>query len=242
MFQNNNIIVTGGAGGIGVALIKSLLKNGARLTAIDCNQKSLDQLNIIDRHTGSLHCIQSSLRSPLDCEKAISSVKKIHSLVHLAGVFTPDSMIENDAEDIFDPVINSNLRSAYNMTIAALPKFEKPGPGRIVFVSSIAFTRGGPEHTAYSAAKGGIVGLVRSLTRRLSPGILVNCVAPGIINTQMIKTLVEKRGLNTILKDIPIGRIGQPEEVSSVIKFLLGPDSSYITGQTINIDGGIMPS
>ena len=67
-------------------------------------------------------------------------------------------------------------------------------------------------------------------------------MAPGIINTQMIKTLVEKRGLNTILKDIPIGRIGQPEEVSSVIKFLLGPDSSYITGQTINIDGGIMPS
>jgi len=242
MFQNSNIIITGGAGGIGITLIKSLLENGAKLTAIDSSQKSLDKLNLIDRHNGSLHCIQSSLGSPLDCKKAISSLKKIHGLVHLAGIFVPDSMIENDAEDIFDPVINSNLRSAYNITIAALPKFEKPGPGRIVFVSSVAFRRGGPDHTAYSAAKGGIVGLARSLARRLSPDILVNCVAPGLIDTNMITKVIQKQGLDAILSQIPIGRIGQPEEVSSVIKFLLGPGSSYITGQTINIDGGMILS
>ena len=240
MFANYKIVIAGAAGGIGVTLVKSLLENGAQITAIDVNKKNLATLNLINRRNGTLNCVESSLTTPSECKRILSSTKAIDGLVHLAGLFVPDTIFEEDVNNVFDPVINSNLRSAYNLTIAALPKFKKRGTGRIVFTSSVAFRRGSPSHTAYSAAKGGVVGLVRSLSQRLSPKILVNGVAPGIISTKMVKQIIKERGLDKILTEIPIGRLGKPEEVASVIKFLLGPDSSYITGQTINIDGGMV--
>ncbi len=109
---------------------------------------------------------------------------------------------------------------------------------RIVFASSVAFRRGSPDYAAYGAAKGGIVGLTRSLSRKFAPDILVNAVAPGVIETRMAATTIAERG-DRYLQDIPLRRFGLASDVASVIRFLCSRDSSYITGQTITIDGGI---
>jgi NAD(P)-dependent dehydrogenase (short-subunit alcohol dehydrogenase family) len=112
--------------------------------------------------------------------------------------------------------------------------------GRIVFISSLAFNRGSPDHISYSMAKGALVGLTRALSRRFGKkGILVNALAPGIIDTAMPAKIIESRG-DELLDSIPLGRFGLPEEIAGVVAFLLSSDSSYITGQLINVDGGII--
>jgi NAD(P)-dependent dehydrogenase (short-subunit alcohol dehydrogenase family) len=124
------------------------------------------------------------------------------------------------------------------MAVALRPHADTRGPARLVFASSVAFRRGSPGHAAYGAAKGGIVGLTRSLSRRFAPDILVNAVAPGVILTRMTDAIIAERG-ETYQRDIPLRRFGQPSEVASVIRFLCSDDASYITGQTITIDGGL---
>ena len=107
-----------------------------------------------------------------------------------------------------------------------------------MLTSSIAFRRGSPDHVAYGAAKGGIVGLTRSLSRRLAPDILVNAIAPGLIETRMTEEVIAERG-EQMRPQIPLRRFGRPEDVAGVIRFLCGPESAYITGQTITVDGGL---
>jgi NAD(P)-dependent dehydrogenase (short-subunit alcohol dehydrogenase family) len=129
------------------------------------------------------------------------------------------------------------------MAAAAAPRMDPDEVGRMVFASSLAFRRGSFDHVAYSAAKGGIVGLVRALSRGLAPAVLVNGLAPGIILTGMpdhILAVPERR--ERLLAETALKRFGQPREVATVIHFLLGAGSSYITGQVINVDGGVINS
>ena len=107
-----------------------------------------------------------------------------------------------------------------------------------MFASSVAYRRGSPDYAAYGAAKGGIVGLTRALSRKFAPDILVNAIAPGLIVTRMTEHVIAERG-EAYRAEIPLQRFGQPAEVASVIRFLCSRDSSYVTGQTITIDGGI---
>jgi 3-oxoacyl-[acyl-carrier protein] reductase len=107
-----------------------------------------------------------------------------------------------------------------------------------VLTSSIAHRRGSPDRVPYAAAKGGVVGLTRALSRKLAPDVLVNAVAPGLIETKMSASIIAERG-DDYRHEIPLKRFGKPSEVASVIRFLCSPDASYITGQTITIDGGI---
>jgi 3-oxoacyl-[acyl-carrier protein] reductase len=124
------------------------------------------------------------------------------------------------------------------MAVAFRPYADTRGPARIVFASSVAYRRGSAGYVAYGAAKGGIVGLTRSLSRRFAPNILVNAVAPGVILTRMTDAIIAERG-EAYQRDIPLQRFGKPDEVASVIRFLCSADASYITGQTITIDGGL---
>jgi NAD(P)-dependent dehydrogenase (short-subunit alcohol dehydrogenase family) len=124
------------------------------------------------------------------------------------------------------------------MAVAFASRADDAEPARIVFTSSVAFRRGSGDYPAYGAAKGGIVGLTRSLARRFAPRILVNAVAPGLIETRMAAPIIQSRG-EQMLSSIPLARYGQPEEIASVIRFLCGRDSSYVTGQTITVDGGM---
>jgi len=138
---------------------------------------------------------------------------------------------------VWDRAIANNLTNAYDMTSAVAERFDGAVMCRLVFVSSLAFRRGGVDFVPYSAAKGGIIGMVRALTRRLGDRALVNAVAPGIIETSLTADLRARRA-EKLMGEIPLGRFGHPREVASVIAFLLGEDSSYVTGQCINIDGG----
>lgn len=243
--DGKTVVITGGAGGIGSACARQFLAAGARALLIDVKPGPLDQLaEELDAGDRVVTAV-SDLATPENCAKALDAVDgPIHALVHMAGIFWADDLVPDDRQKIYDPVIAANLTNAYDMSIACLPRFDPDWPCRIVFASSMAFRRGAFAHTAYSAAKGGLVGMTRSLARRLGPNVLVNAVAPGLIETAMAFDLSEenRKFRESQIKDIPLKRFGEAEEVAEVVLFLCANASRYITGQTINIDGGMMNS
>jgi 3-oxoacyl-[acyl-carrier protein] reductase len=235
-FTGKRVVITGGAGGIGVATARAFLDRGAHVLLIDLEEDRLtgarDSLGGGSRVT----VLASNLARPDSCARALDRIEgKLHALVHLAGVFERDALDPAD-DGVWDRAIAANLTNAYDMCVAFIPRAATPA--RIVLTSSIAYRRGGIERAAYSAAKGGIVGLTRSLARQLAPDVTVNAVAPGIIVTRMTDEIIEVRG-ERLLTEIPMKRYGQPSEVASVIRFLCSDDASYVNGQTITVDGGI---
>ena len=240
MFNGKTILVTGAAGGIGSCLVQMLLKAEAKVIAIDQDASGLSTLSNMTQRSPNLTVIPSNLADETSAVDALKGVEALYGLVHLAGTFDPDNFVIGDTKNVFDQSINANVRNFYSLFIAAKPALRASSNARIVLCSSVAFNRGAYFHTAYSGAKGAIVGMARSLARREAPNILVNVVAPGIIDTPMIRDLVKVRGQKTIVQEIPVQRIGTAHEVSAVIRFLLSEDASYITGQVINVDGGIV--
>ena len=240
MFNGKTILVTGAAGGIGSCLVQMLLKAEAKVIAIDQDASGLSTLSNMTQSSPNLTIIPSNLADETSAVDALKGVEALYGLVHLAGTFDPDNFVIGDTKNVFDQSINANVRNFYSLFIAAKPALRASSNARIVLCSSVAFNRGAYFHTAYSGAKGAIVGMARSLARREAPNILVNVVAPGIIDTPMIRDLVEARGQQAMAQEIPVQRIGTAHEVSAVIRFLLSEDASYITGQVINVDGGIV--
>jgi len=236
-FAGRRIAITGGAGGIGRATARAFLDAGAHVLLIDIDA---DGLAAARQELGSarLAAWRSDLATPAACAEALDQMGgATDALVHLAGLFERDPL-DADSHGVWDRAIAANLTNAYDMAIAFAARAERGGPARVVFASSIAFRRGSPDHVAYGAAKGGIIGLTRSLSRRLAPDILVNAVAPGLIETRMTEEVIATRG-EQMRAQIPLRRYGRPEDVAGVIRFLCGPDSAYITGQTITVDGGL---
>ena len=181
--------------------------------------------------------VESTIPDYQACVDALSDIDEpIYGLVHLAGLIERDQELAAE-HDVWDRAIANNLANAYDMATAVAERFDTSVMSRLVFVSSLAFRRGGVDFVSYSAAKGGIIGLVRALARRLADQALVNAVAPGVIETPLTADL-RARKAEKLLGEIPLGRFGHPREVASVIAFLLSEDSSYVTGQCINIDGG----
>jgi 3-oxoacyl-[acyl-carrier protein] reductase len=235
-FANKRFIITGGAGGIGVATARTILDHGGHVLLVDLDADRLEQV----RKTlgeNRVFIAVSDLATPADCATIMEGAKPIHALIHLAGLFERDPL---DPEDhgVWNRAIAANLTNAYDMAVAMQGRTDTRDPARIVFASSIAYRRGSADRAAYAAAKGGIVGLTRALSRKFAPHILVNAIAPGLIVTRMSEPIVAERG-DAYREEIPLKRFGQPSEVASVIRFLCSKDSSYITGQTITIDGGI---
>jgi NAD(P)-dependent dehydrogenase (short-subunit alcohol dehydrogenase family) len=231
------VVITGAAGAIGRALIEVLAEGPYRLGLIDVPGAPLDEAAAIARVETIVH--ESLLDSDAACAQAAAACgATIHGLVHLAGVYQPDPDLARTT-GVWERAIEHNLANAYRMVTALEERWDPSAPGRMIFMSSAAFTRGSIGHVAYSAAKGGLVGMVRALSRRYGQRILVNALAPGVIDSPMPRHLIAARGPE-LLAEIPLGRFGQPHEVASVIRFLLSDDASYITGQVINIDGGMV--
>ena len=236
-FTGKRIIVTGGAGGIGVETARTFMEHGGHVVMVDIDEQRLAQAqDTLGRVRLATYC--SAIDTPAACAAAVESAGgPVFALIHLAGLFERDEM-DPDNHGVWNRAIAANLTNAYDMAVAFSTRFDRREPARIVFTSSVAYRRGSIGYPPYAAAKGGIVGLTRSLSRRLAPDVLVNAIAPGLIDTRMAEPTVAARGPN-YADEIPLKRIGRPSEIASVIRFLCSRDSSYLTGQTITVDGGI---
>ena len=236
-FEGRQFVITGGAGGIGRACARDLLAGGADVLLVDIDAARLDA---VAAELGGGACVKthiSPLSSPAEAAAALDAAgRPVYGLIQMAGLFEPDPL---DAEEraVFDRAMAANLSNAYDLAVAYAARRDTARTGRIVLCSSGAFRRGAPGYVAYSVAKAGIVGLTRALSRRFAPHTLVNAVAPNAIRTAMTTTAFAERG-DAILATIPLGRYGEPEEIASVVTFLCSDGASYLTGQTINIDGG----
>jgi len=240
-FTGKRILITGGAGGIGVETARAFMDQGGHVVMIDQDQARLDLAGALLGKV-RLALFRSALDTPAACAAAVEAAgAPPFALVHLAGLYEKDEMDAGE-HGVWDRAIGANLTNAYDMAVAFSTRFARTGhprdPARIVLTSSVAFRRGSAGYPPYAAAKGGIVGLARSLSRRLAPEVLVNAIAPGVIETNMAAPTIAERG-DSLLQEIPQKRLGHPAEIASVIRFLCSTDASYINGQTITVDGGL---
>lgn len=236
-FTGKRIIVTGGAGGIGIETVRGFMDHGGHVLMADIDEAALERAQAVLGRV-RLATIASALDTPAECARVVEALgAPAYALVHLAGLFERDEL-DPDDHGVWNRAIAANLTNAYDMAVAFSTRFDRREPARIVLTSSVAYRRGSADRVPYAAAKGGIVGLTRGLSRKLAPDVLVNAIAPGLIETKMADPIIAERG-EAYRQEIPLKRFGKPSEIASVIRFLCSPDASYITGQTITIDGGI---
>jgi len=235
-----NIIITGASRGIGRATAIELVKRGYRVAlnynrSYEMAKKALEE---IIEYGGEGELYKADVSNYVEVEKMVKDFSekygKIYGLVANAGVYIRRDIWKMSLED-WKRTIDVNLNGAYYLVKSALPYMKK---GSIVFISSQLAFKGSPSSVAYSASKAGMIGLMRSLAIQLAPDIRVNAVAPGTIDTDMISTYTVEQRMKRE-KIIPLRRIGKPEEVAKVIAFLLSPESSYITGAVIDVNGGL---
>ena len=238
-------LVTGAARGIGKEIAMCLAKEGFDI-ALNYRSES-DSLNQIKEEieANGVKCflVKADVSKFEDSENMVKEIidefGKIDVLVNNAGI-TKDTLFLRMKEEDFKSVIDVNLVGTFNVTKNVVPHMMKAREGRIINISSVVGVSGNAGQANYSASKAGIIGFTKSLAKELaSRNILVNAVAPGFIKTDMTDVLKEEQK-QAILNEVPLRREGEAKEVANVIKFLSGDDSSYITGQVINIDGGML--
>lgn len=231
--------VTGGNGGIGTAVAERLLRENY-FVLYTYNKNDPDPADILQKYPSSraFHCDLLD-REEVDrlARDVIEQYSKVDVLVNNAGVMLDQIFVKMN-RDQWDYVIDINLKSIFNFAHAFLPGMIKQNWGRIINISSITGLKGFHGKANYSASKAGIIGFTRALAVEVATkGITVNAVTPGMIDTKMIKHIPEKY-MVSILNQIPVHRLGRPEEVASLVAFLAGEDSSYITGEAISVSGG----
>ncbi len=235
--EGRQFVITGGAGGIGRACARQLLDAGGDVLLVDVDAARLDSAIAGLGGGAHLKAHVSSIASPSEAAACLHAAgRPVYGVIHMAGLFEPDPLDPED-HSVYDRAMSSNLHNGYDLAVAYQALRDTSVIGRIVFCSSGAFRRGSPGRVAYSTAKAGVVGLTRALSRQFAPHTLVNAVAPNAIRTPMTEAAFKERG-DAIMSIIPLGRFGESEEIASVVSFLCSDGASYITGQTINIDGG----
>jgi 3-oxoacyl-[acyl-carrier protein] reductase len=237
-------LVTGAAQGIGKAIALALAQEGADIVVSDVNleeaQKTADQIISLGRNGLAVKANVAVFSEVEDLvNKVIDKFAKIDILVNNAGI-TRDGLLLRMKEDDWDLVLDINLKGTFNCTKACCRPMLKQKSGKIINVASIIGLIGNAGQANYSASKGGVISLTKSTAKELAAkGINVNAVAPGFIKTRMTEILSEEVKQN-LLKAIPLDRLGEPEDVARAVVFLASDESNYITGQVINIDGGMV--
>lgn len=238
-------LITGATRGIGKQIAITLAKNGYDI-AINYRTQNDDLKNTkqeIEKNNVKCLAVKGDVAIFEDCEKFVEEVikefGKIDVLVNNAGI-TRDTLIMRMKKEDFESVINTNLVGTFNVTKNVISHMIKARFGKIINISSVVGVYGNAGQTNYAASKAGIIGFTKSLAKEVaSRNILVNAVAPGFIETGMTDVLKDEIKQD-IQKNIPLKRIGTPQDVANVVNFLASEDSSYITGQVINIDGGML--
>ncbi|MCF6410533.1 3-oxoacyl-[acyl-carrier-protein] reductase [Pseudalkalibacillus salsuginis] len=245
MFNGKTALVTGASRGIGRAIAIELAKQGASVAVnySGSEEKARQVVEEIQENGGKAFAIQSDVSSvdsvTAMIKEVITTYGSLDILVNNAGI-TRDNLLMRMKEEEWDTVINTNLKGVFNCTKAVARQMMKQRAGRIINIASIVGVSGNPGQANYVAAKAGVIGLTKTTAKELSSrGITVNAVAPGFIETDMTDAL-EGSVKDEMLKQIPLARLGRPEDIAAAVKFLAGDESSYITGQTIHVDGGMV--
>lgn len=242
--QGQVVVVTGASRGIGKAIAIYLAGMGARVV-INYRSSDTKALMVVDEikaNNGEAIAIKADVSVYTEAEelinKTIEEYGQIDILINNAGI-TRDNLLLRMKEEDWDAVYTTNLKGAFNCSKVALKPMFKKRRGKIINIASIAGLMANPGQVNYSAAKAGMIGMTRSLAAEVaSRNITVNAVAPGLIDTEMITDIPEKTRIEMI-KGIPLGRLGNPEEIAQLVGFLASPAGDYITGQTFVIDGGL---
>lgn len=238
-------LITGGTRGIGKQIALTLAKEGYDI-AINYRKENDELVNTkkeIEENNVKCLAVQGDVSNFEDCERFVKEIideyGKIDVLVNNAGI-TKDMLLMRMKKEDFENVIDVNLVGTFNVTKNVIQFMMKSRSGRIINISSVVGISGNAGQTNYSASKAGIIGFTKSLAKEVaSRNILVNAVAPGFIETNMTDVLKDEIK-EEIAKTIPLRRMGVTQDVANVVKFLASDDSSYITGQVINVDGGML--
>ncbi len=240
--SGKKIIVTGGSRGIGARIVQHLAESGAQV-AFTYSSKEEAAAEVARSLPGSGHIfLQMNISDEASIEKAMGEIfekfGEVDGLVNNAGI-TKDQLLVRMKTDDFDQVINTNLRGTFLVTKAVAKPMMKARKGSIVNITSVIGQTGNAGQANYAASKAGTVGFSKSIALELaSRGVRVNCVAPGFIETEMTGIL-QPETKEKILAQIPMNRIGESKEVASAVRFLLSEESSYITGHTLSVNGGM---
>ena len=238
--QGKTAIVTGGARGIGAAVCRRLASLGANVAIVDLHvteqaETLQAELSAMGVQAKAYACdVADNAACKALVKQVLADFGCVTILVNNAGI-TRDALMLSMSPDDFDAVINTNLKGTFNMTQACYRPFFKQKYGKIVNLASVSALLGTAGQSNYAASKAGIIALTKTTARELAPKqVTCNAIAPGFISTDMTKGLEDQ-----YISSIPLGRAGTPEDVANLIAFLVSPESDYVTGTVIRIDGGL---
>ena len=238
-------LVTGGSRGIGKAIVLALAGAGADVAInyagnIAAAQEVASEVEAMGRKAVLVQGdVADTTVAAGIIEKVVTELGKIDILVNNAGI-TRDALLVRMKEEDWDAVLTTNLKGVFNCTKAAVKYMMKQKSGKIVNISSVVGVTGNASQANYAAAKAGCIGFTKSVAKELgSGGINVNAIAPGLIATDMTKDLPEKV-IKEMESGIPLKRVGEPKDVANAVLFLVSEEAAYITGQTLNVDGGMV--
>lgn len=245
--QNQVALVTGASRGIGRAIALELVRQGAKVVGTATSAAGAEAISayLNELQPASGRGMVLNVTDVAACNAAIEEVQKefggLSILVNNAGI-TQDQLAMRMKEEEWDNVISTNLTAVGRLSRAVLRGMMKAKHGRIINITSVVGSAGNPGQMNYAAAKAGVAGMSRALAREIgSRNITVNCIAPGFIDTDMTKALSEQQ-ISALLQQIPLGRLGEPEDIAAAVAFLASSQAGYITGTTLHVNGGMYMS
>ncbi|MCP4931371.1 MAG: 3-oxoacyl-[acyl-carrier-protein] reductase [Candidatus Marinimicrobia bacterium] len=237
-------VVTGASRGIGKAMAETYAQAGAHVICVSRNEDALNGVADLIRSNGGSASVAACNVSDLEnfqklIKDTVDNYGSVDILVNNAGI-TRDTLIMRMSEDDWDTVIDINLKGAFNGIKAVTRTMMKQKSGRIINISSVVGLTGNAGQVNYAASKAGLIGLTKSAAKEIgSRGITVNCIAPGYIATDMTDQL-DDQAKDLLISQIPLGRIGSPDDIAATALFLASDEAGYITGQTFTVDGGMV--
>jgi NAD(P)-dependent dehydrogenase (short-subunit alcohol dehydrogenase family) len=239
VFQGRTAVVTGGARGIGLACAARIAAGGGRLALWD---RDMDRARQSAAALGDAIAVQVDVTDDKSIADALAKTEKDLAapdiLVASAGITGPNTTVAQYPIDAWRQVIDINLTGVFLTNRAVVPGMSKRGWGRIVNIASVAGKEGNPNASAYSASKAGVIGLTKSLGKELATsGVLVNCVAPAVVKTELFSQMTEQH-IQYMLSKIPMNRFGEVEEVAEMVAWLASPACTFSTGATFDLSGG----